>query len=102
MGRSIKSVLACLTNSRDVDLISVELSRAQKDLIGKGYSGPPVNLAGVDLTKEQKAHCLSGLDEQQLQMIKAQVTVRSYMERSCNNVILELAKWCNYLLLSSD
>ena len=67
-----------LSKFKDTTLkLIFELSREQKDLIGKGYSGPPVNLAGVDLTKEQKAHCLSGLDEQQLRMIKAQVTIRN-------------------------
>ena len=80
--RSVKSVVESLTRiqgcqlwTHSCGLAPVELSREQNDLIGKGCAGPPVNIDGVELTLDQRACCLGGLDEQQLKMMKAQVSI---------------------------
>ena len=55
----------------------MELSRSQRELIGTGYAGPPVALRGeAPLTEEQLQRCSGGLDERQLRMLKAQVSLQ--------------------------
>ena len=49
---------------------------AQLNLVGSGYSGPPINLDKVVVTDMQKEICCPGLDETQLCMLKAQVRAK--------------------------
>ena len=58
------------------DLMEIDLSSDQKELIGKGYVGPAVDLGGVSLSLEQKKLCSQGFDERQLRMLKAQVRAK--------------------------
>ena len=41
----------------------------------QGCAGPVADLEGVHLTAEQRERCRGGLDERQLQMLKAQVCI---------------------------
>ena len=47
----------------------------QRDLVGKGYTGPPVVLDNIQLTDVQRDVCMRGFNEQQLRMLKAQVLI---------------------------
>ena len=58
------------------DLQEVVLSKEQEALIGKGSTGPPVDLAGVQLSEEQKQRCAEGFDKKQLEMLKAEVRTK--------------------------
>mmetsp|Transcript_75728 Transcript_75728/g.202691 ORF Transcript_75728/g.202691 Transcript_75728/m.202691 type:complete len:719 (-) Transcript_75728:344-2500(-) len=71
--KSLTALQGCKLWETPSGTTSIELSKEQRDLIGRGYSGPPVNLEGVSLTAEQKLRCQGGLDEEQLKMLKAQV-----------------------------
>ena len=55
------------------DLAEMELSKAQKTLVGTGFTGPSIDSGDVQLTGEQsKQHC-AGFNERQLRMLKAQI-----------------------------
>jgi len=80
LGRSVSATVKSLTSLQgcklwDVpsNLTETELSKSQKELVGKGYAGPPVDLEGVSLLPEQKLLCLGGMGEEQLKRLKAQV-----------------------------
>ena len=50
-----------------------ELPPRLRELVGKGFAGPAVELEGVRLTDAQRAACGGGLDERQIRMLRAQV-----------------------------
>ena len=72
--KGLTSVQGCQLWEHPADLPEAKLTKGQMDLVGKGYTGPPVDLDGVKLTLDQKEHCTKGgFDELQLQHLKAQV-----------------------------
>lgn len=48
----------------------------QMNLVGTGYSGPPLDLNKAELTAEERQKNCWGLDERQLRMLKAQVRAK--------------------------
>mmetsp|Transcript_36391 Transcript_36391/g.95685 ORF Transcript_36391/g.95685 Transcript_36391/m.95685 type:complete len:493 (+) Transcript_36391:3-1481(+) len=74
--KSLTALQGCKLWDIPTDARAVELSKEQKDLIGRGYAGPPVDIEDPVLSvlsPEQRQRCQGGLDEEQLKMIKAMV-----------------------------
>jgi len=57
-------------------LLQTQNCSLQLNLVGSGYSGPPINLDKVVVTDTHKEICCPGLDETQLCMLKAQVRAK--------------------------
>ena len=66
-------VQGCKLWSHPDGLAEAPLPEALLGLVGRGCAGPPVDVGGAELTKEQRACCRGGLDAQQLAMLRAQV-----------------------------
>ena len=77
----------CQLWNHPADLPPLALTKEQASLIGKGYTGPPVDLNGIQLTSVQRAQCAKGFDEQQLRMLKAEVRA----QRSAFHEIIDRA-----------
>mmetsp|Transcript_36462 Transcript_36462/g.96007 ORF Transcript_36462/g.96007 Transcript_36462/m.96007 type:complete len:181 (+) Transcript_36462:6998-7540(+) len=76
--RSLTALQGCKLWDLPSGMVLPDLTKEQKELIGRGYAGPPVDLEGVSLSPEQRLRCQSGLDEVQLKMLKAQeILIRS-------------------------
>jgi YD repeat-containing protein len=71
--KSITDLQGCRLWDHPTDLEEAPLTKGERELIGTGCAGPPVDLRGQVLTEEQRHNCTGGLDERQLRMLKAQV-----------------------------
>ena len=75
--KGLTSIQGCQLWEHPADLPEAELTRGQMDLVGKGYTGPAVDIDGVHLTPDQRERCAKGgFDELQLRQLKAQVRHR--------------------------
>ena len=63
------SIQGCQLWNHSSDLKGVDLSREQKALIGKGFTGPQA----LEAVRQEGVSRSAGFDEKQLQMLKAQV-----------------------------
>ena len=73
MPQALMAVQGCKLWSNSDSLAEAPLPEALQGLVGKGFAGPPVDVAGFELTAEQRTRCSEGLDARQLAMLRAQV-----------------------------
>eukprot|EP00292_Cryptomonas_paramecium_P002636 CAMPEP_0113722472 /NCGR_PEP_ID=MMETSP0038_2-20120614/37772_1 /TAXON_ID=2898 /ORGANISM="Cryptomonas paramecium" /LENGTH=2376 /DNA_ID=CAMNT_0000651725 /DNA_START=109 /DNA_END=7236 /DNA_ORIENTATION=+ /assembly_acc=CAM_ASM_000170 len=71
--KSLTALQGCKLWDIPAGSVPLDLNKEQHDLIGRGFAGPAVELDGEPLTSEQHMRCQSGLDEEQLRMLKAMV-----------------------------
>mmetsp|Transcript_37138 Transcript_37138/g.98782 ORF Transcript_37138/g.98782 Transcript_37138/m.98782 type:complete len:187 (-) Transcript_37138:1103-1663(-) len=90
MHRGVAATVKCFTALQGCQLWNVpaslspaDLSKEQRDLVGKGYAGPPVDLEEVTLTEDQRRLCRGGVGDLQLAMMKAQVQFASCSGGDC-------------------